>query len=86
MLYPVGGETKLEKIVEVTIEDYRTYIEYTARRLLSAKKASSRMKSAAINFIIWLVVAVIFFTIFQSNGFNSVHALYCFHCCIHYYY
>jgi len=52
----------------VTKDDFKTYSKYACSRITPPKEKG--LKSFFKNFVIWFVVAVAFFTIFQAKDFS----------------
>ncbi|MDN3640591.1 YcxB family protein [Simiduia curdlanivorans] len=52
----------------VSADDFRTYSRFAFLRL-SNRKAKG-VRSFAVNFVVWFVVAIVFFTIFQFDDFS----------------
>jgi len=60
------------KEVTITRDDYYTYCKFAlaGRSRPNEKESKKWFKSSVINFGVWCIVGIVFFSIFQSKGFS----------------
>lgn len=58
------------KEITVTNDDYKRYCKYAISRSTPEKEKEKGLKPFLLNLIIWFVIAIVFFSIFQSKEFS----------------